>query len=147
MGLRELQLDCGATRAAEGEGALKAASDVVAASVADRVNRTRRDSNGAKSFASPGRACRWCFTIRGIWYRRPRHRLKGRQDADAVDRAELRIKPLEARALCGVTRLFTDDGEMLTHPYLYRARANPGADLHVLMPRKAAKTAARGTLG
>jgi hypothetical protein len=98
MGLRELQLDCGATRAAEGEMALKAASDVVAASVADRVNRTRR-------------------------------------------------KLLEARALCGVTRLFTDDGEMLTHPHLSRARANRGADLHVPMPGKAAKTAARGTLG
>src|SRR5271170_3561154 len=49
--------------------------------------------------------------IRGIWYRRPRHRLKGWQDADAVDRSELRIKLLEARAHCGVTRLFTDDGE------------------------------------
>jgi hypothetical protein len=126
---------------------LKAASGVVAVSVADRVNRTRRDSNDAKSLASPGRACRWCFAIRGIWYRRPRHRLKGWQDADAVDRAELRIKLLKARALCGVTRLFTDDGEMLTHPYLSRARANPGAELHVPMRGKAAKTAARGTLG
>jgi hypothetical protein len=36
---------------------------------------------------------------------------------------------------------------MLTHPYLSRARANPGADLHVPMPGKAGKAATRGYVG
>ena len=55
---------------------------------------------------------------------------------------------LKAGVVCDVTRLFTDDGEMLTNPYLSgsRARANPGADLHVPMPGKVAKAAATGTL-
>src|SRR5215207_9182638 len=52
-------------------------------------------------------------------WRRARHTLKGRQDADAVDRAGLRRKLLKAQAEAGdIVLLFGDESEALTHPYL-----------------------------
>src|SRR3954471_20086835 len=57
----------------------------------------------------------------GYRWRRPRHTLKGRQDADAVDRAGLRLKLLEQQAGAGdIHLLFGDEAEALTHPYLAR---------------------------
>jgi len=72
--------------------------------------------------------------------------LKGRQDADAVDRGGLRIKLLKAQAEVGdITLLFADESEALTHPYLARAWAKRSADLRVPAPGNAAKVAMMGT--
>src|SRR5208283_5234844 len=66
---------------------------------------------------------------RGFRYRRPRHTLKGRQDAEAVDRGGLRVKLFKAQAEAGdIVLLFADESEALTHPYLARAWAKRGAD-------------------
>ena len=57
-------------------------------------------------------------------WRRPRHTLKGRQDADAVDRVGLRLALRKAQAEAGdIVLLFADESEALTHPYLARAWA------------------------
>src|SRR5208283_445165 len=53
---------------------------------------------------------------RGFRYRRPRHTLKGRQDAEAVDRGGLRVKLFKAQAEAGdIVLLFADESEALTH--------------------------------
>lgn len=73
--------------------------------------------------------------------------MKGRQDADAVDRGGLRIKLLKAQARAGdIELLFADESEALTHPYLARAWAKRGADLRVPAPGQAAKVALMGSL-
>jgi transposase InsO family protein len=73
--------------------------------------------------------------------------LKGRQDADAVDRAGLRRKLLKAQAEAGdIALLFGDESEALTHPYLAHAWAKRGADLRVPAPGQAAKVAMLGLL-
>jgi hypothetical protein len=47
--------------------------------------------------------------------------LKGRQIADAVNRAGLRLKLRKAQAEAGdIVLLFADESEALTHPYLAR---------------------------
>src|SRR6202046_4917702 len=80
-------------------------------------------------------------------YRRPRHTLKGRQDAEAVDRGGLRIKLLRAQAEAGdIELLFADESEALTHPYLARAWARRGADLRVPAPGQSQKIAMIGSL-
>ena len=80
-------------------------------------------------------------------WRRPRHTLKGRQDADAVDRAGLRRKLLKAQAEAGdIVLLFGDESEALTHPYLAHAWAKKGADLRIPAPGQAAKVAMLGLL-
>jgi hypothetical protein len=80
-------------------------------------------------------------------WRRPRHTLKGRQDADAVDRAGLRRRLLKAQAEAGdIVLLFGDESEALTHPYLAHAWAKRGADLRVPAPGQAAKVAMLGVL-
>src|SRR5215213_1052670 len=80
-------------------------------------------------------------------WRRPRHTLKGRQDAQAVDRAGLRCKLLKAQAEAGdIVLLFGDESEALTHPYLAHAWAKKGADLRVPAPGQAAKMAMLGVL-
>jgi hypothetical protein len=61
-----------------------------------------------------------------IRWRRRRHSLKGRQDADAVDRVGLRIALRKAQAEVGdMALLFAGESEALTHPYV--ARAGPSA--------------------
>jgi hypothetical protein len=56
-----------------------------------------------------------------------RHTLKGRQNADAVDRAGLRRKLLKAQAEAGdIVLLFADESEALTHPYLAHVWAQKG---------------------
>jgi transposase len=73
--------------------------------------------------------------------------LKGRQDADAVDRAGLRRKLLKEQAVAGdIVLLFGDESEALTHPYLAHAWAKRGADLRIPAPGQAAKVAMLGLL-
>ena len=71
--------------------------------------------------------------------------MKGRQDADAVDRAGLRLRLLKQQAEAGdITLLFGDESEALTHPYLARAWAKRGSDLRIEAPGQARKRAMIG---
>jgi transposase len=73
--------------------------------------------------------------------------LNGRQDADAVDRAGLRLKLLKMQAAAGdIVLLFQDESEALTHPYLAHAWARRGADLRIPAPGQARKVAMIGAL-
>jgi transposase len=73
--------------------------------------------------------------------------LKGRQDADAVDRAGLRLRLLKQQAAAGdIHLLFGDESEALTHPYLAHCWAERGADLRVEAPGQARKRALLGGL-
>jgi transposase len=73
--------------------------------------------------------------------------LRGRQDAEAVDRAGLRRKLLKAQAEAGdIVLLFADESEALTHPYLAYVWAKRGADLRIPAPGQAAKVAMLGVL-
>src|ERR1700674_4807408 len=84
---------------------------------------------------------------RGFSFRRPRHCLKGRQDADAIDHAGLRLKLFKQQARAGdITLLFADESEALTHPYLARAWARRGCDLRVEAPGQSRKRAMIGAL-
>lgn len=84
---------------------------------------------------------------RGFAWRRPRHTLKGRQDADAVDRSGLRLCLFKQQAEAGdITLLFSDESEALTHPYLAHAWAKRGADLRVEAPGQSHKRAMLGVL-
>jgi hypothetical protein len=75
------------------------------------------------------------------------HSLKGRQDADAVDRAGLRLRLLKQQATAGDIRLlFGDESEALTHPCLAHCWARRGADLRVEAPGHAKKRALLGVL-
>src|SRR3954451_17636842 len=83
----------------------------------------------------------------GYRWRRPRHTLKGRQDADAVERAGLRLRLLRQQAAAGdIHLLFGDEAEALTHPYLAHCWAARGADLRVEAPGRARKRALLGVL-
>jgi hypothetical protein len=73
---------------------------------------------------------------RGLKGPRPRHTLKGRQDADAVGRPKPAISPC----------CFGDESEALTHPYLARAWAKRGCDLRVEAPGQSKKRAMIGAL-
>lgn len=71
--------------------------------------------------------------------------MKGRQNADAVDRAGLRLRLLKQQAEAGdITLLFGDESEALTHPYLARAWAKRGSDLRIEAPGQARKRAMIG---
>src|SRR3954467_11528806 len=83
----------------------------------------------------------------GYRWRRPRHTLKGRQDARAVDYAGLRLRLLRQQARAGdIHLLFGDESEALTHPYLAHCWARRGADLRVEAPGQAKKRALLGVL-
>ena len=83
----------------------------------------------------------------GYRWRRPRHTPEGRQDADAVDRAGLRLKLLKRQAAAGDLHLpFGDEAEALTHPYLAHCWAERGADLRVEAPGRAKRRALLGAL-
>ena len=83
----------------------------------------------------------------GFASKRPRHTLRGRQDAEAVERSGVRLKLLKQQALAGdIVLLFADESEALTHPYLARARARRGAGLGVEAPGQARKVAMIGAL-
>lgn len=73
--------------------------------------------------------------------------MRGRQDADAVDRAGLRLRLLKQQAAAGdICLLFGDESEALTHPYLAHCWARRGADLRVEAPGQAKKRALLGVL-
>ena len=83
----------------------------------------------------------------GFAWRRPRHCLSGRQDAEAVERSGLRLKLLRQQARAGDIRLlFADESEALTHPYLAHLWAKRGADLRIEAPGRAHKRAILGAL-
>ena len=83
----------------------------------------------------------------GFAWRRPRHSLKGRQDAQAVERSGLRLRLLRQQAKAGDIRLlFGDASEALTHPDLAHAWAKRGADLRVEAPGQARRRAMLGAL-
>jgi transposase len=93
---------------------------------------------------SPNPACPGAALKKFRW-RRPRHTLKGRQDANAVDRVGLRLTLRKAQSEAGdIVLLFADESEALTHPYLARAWAKRGADLRVPAPGQAKKVAIMG---
>src|SRR4051794_35198691 len=105
-------------------------------------------SRRAQACASRARGSPSCCGKGGFRWRRPRHTLKGRQDADAVDRAGLRRKLLKAQAEAGdIVLLFGDESKALTHPYLAHVWAKKGADLRIPAPGQAAKVAMLGVLG
>lgn len=73
--------------------------------------------------------------------------MKGRQDAEAIDRVGLRLKLRKAQAEAGdIVLLFADESEALTHPYLARSWARRGADLRIPAPGQSRKVAMMGAL-
>lgn len=86
-----------------------------------------------------------CGKKGGFHWRRPRHSLTDRQDANAVDRIGLRLALRKAQAEAGdIALLFADESEALTHPYLAHAWARRGTDLRVQAPGQAKKVAMMG---
>jgi transposase len=82
---------------------------------------------------------------KGFAWRRPRHTLKGRQDAAAVEDSRQRIADLKRRAAAGAIDLvFLDESEALTHPYLARCWAPRGTELRIEAPGQAKKQAMLG---
>ena len=79
---------------------------------------------------------------RGFRWRRPRHCLHGRQDAQAADWSGLGLRLLRQQAVAGnIVLLFGDGSEVLAHPHLAHAWAKRGADLRVPAPGQARKRA------
>lgn len=73
--------------------------------------------------------------------------MKGRQDANAVDRIGLRLQLRQAQARAGdIVLLYADESEALTHPYLAHAWAEKGADLRIAAPGQSRKVAMMGAL-
>jgi transposase len=82
---------------------------------------------------------------KGFAFRRPRHTLKGRQDAAAVAASRERLTDLKTQAAAGTIDLvFLDESEALTHPYLARCWARRGSDLRIQAPGQAKKRAMLG---
>jgi hypothetical protein len=72
---------------------------------------------------------------KGFAWRRPRHTLKGRQEAAAVAASRQRLVDLKTQAAAGAIDLvFLDESEALTHPYLARCWARRGAELRLEAP-------------
>jgi transposase len=77
--------------------------------------------------------------------RRPRHTLKGRRDAAAVEASREHPADLKTRAAAGAIDLvFLDEAEALTPPYLARCRARRGSNLRIQAPGQAKKQAMLG---
>src|SRR4051812_34203121 len=82
---------------------------------------------------------------KGFVFRRPRHTLKGRQDATAVEASRQRPVDLKTQAAAGAIDLvFLDESEALTHPYLARCWARRGTELRIQAPGQAKKRAMLG---
>ena len=134
------------------ERALAVAEEVLSGPVADRPNWTLPRLADEIETRAGVRISRSRLSVvlrkKGAFrWRRPRHTLKGRQDADAVDRAGLRRKLLKAQAEAGdIVLLFGDESEALTHPYLAHVWAKKGADLRIPAPGQSAKVAMLGVL-
>jgi hypothetical protein len=85
------------------------------------------------------------IAAKGFAFRRPRHTLKGRQDAAAVAASCLHLADLKTQAAAGAIDLvFLDESEALTHPYLARCWARRGAELRIQAPGQAKKRAMLG---
>src|SRR4051794_10497659 len=77
---------------------------------------------------------------KGFAWRRPRHTLKGRQDAAAVEASREYLADLKTQAAAGAIDLvFLDESEALTHPYLARCWARRGTELRIQAPGQAKK--------
>src|SRR3954469_8501880 len=82
---------------------------------------------------------------KGFAWRRPRHTLKGRQNAAAVAASRQHLADLKTRAAAGAIDLvFLDESEALTHPYLARCWARRGTELRIEAPGQAKKQAMLG---
>jgi transposase len=82
---------------------------------------------------------------KGFAFRRPRHTLKGRQDAAAVEASRQHLADLKTQAAAGAIDLvFLDESEALTHPYLARCWARRGSNLRIQAPGQAKKQAMLG---
>ena len=82
---------------------------------------------------------------KGFVFRRPRHTLKGRQDATAVATSREHLADLKTQAKAGAIDLvFLDESEALTHPYLARCWARRGTELRIQAPGQAKKQAMLG---
>src|SRR3954452_3906131 len=82
---------------------------------------------------------------KGFAWRRPRHTLKGRQDAAAVEASRQHLADLKTQAAAGAIDLvFLDESEALTHPYLARCWARRGTELRIQAPGQAKKQAMLG---
>jgi transposase len=82
---------------------------------------------------------------KGFAWRRPRHTLKGRQDAAAVAASRQHLADLKTQAVAGTIDLvFLDESEALTHPYLARCWARRGSDLRIQAPGQAKRRALLG---
>ena len=82
---------------------------------------------------------------KGFAWRRPRHTLKGRQDAAAVAASRQHLADLKTQAAAGAIDLvFLDESEALTHPYLARCWARRGTELRIQAPGQAKKRAMLG---
>jgi transposase len=82
---------------------------------------------------------------KGFAWRRPRHPLKGRQDAAAVAASRQHLADLKTQAAAGAIDLvFLDESEALTHPYLARCWARRGTELRIQAPGQAKKRAMLG---
>src|ERR687886_1258137 len=82
---------------------------------------------------------------KGFAWRRPRHTLKGRQDAAAVEASRQHLADLKTQATAGAIDLvFLDESEALTHPYLARCWARRSIELRIQAPGQAKKQAMLG---
>src|SRR5215212_4755793 len=82
---------------------------------------------------------------KGFVFRRPRHTLKGRQDATAVEASRQHLADLKTQAAAGAIDLvFLDESEALTHPYLARCWARRGTELRIQAPGQAKRRAMLG---
>jgi transposase len=82
---------------------------------------------------------------KGFAWRRPRHTLKGRQNAAAVAASREHLIDLKTQAAAGAIDLvFLDESEALTHPYLARCWARRGSNLRIQAPGQAKRRAMLG---
>ena len=132
------------------EAALRVVTPFLEAPVADRANWTiprLRAEIEAREGVRISRSQLPKALRKNFRWRRPQHTLKGRQIASEVERIGLRLQLCKRQAEAGdIVLLYGDESEALTHPYLARARAKPGADLRVPAPRQARKVAILGSL-
>ena len=122
----------------------------VARRTCSRTAQLDNSPSSRRDRSARGRAHQPVATVQGVAkkklrWRRPRHTLKGRQRESEVQRMGLRLKLPKQQAEAGdVILLYGDESEALTHPYLARAWAKPGADLRVPAPGQAKKVAMLG---
>ncbi len=82
---------------------------------------------------------------KGFAWRRPRHTLKARQDAEAIAASRGRLEGLRRQAALGaIDLLFLDEAEARTHPYRAHCWAERGTDLRIEAPGQAKRRALLG---